>query len=76
MPTKQEVDDVLSRLYGDPERFRAMLTNVDSLMQKVCSYAEWKAKKARCEPWSIISEITGHGSGVSSAIYDLYRKKE
>lgn len=70
------MDDALSRLYGDPEYFRDALTNVDSLMQKVCSYAEWKAKKARCEPWSIISEITGHGSGVSSAIYDLYRKKE
>jgi len=76
LPTKQEVDVVLDKLYGDPEHFRDALTNVDSLMRKVCSYAERKAKKARYEPWSIISEITGHGSGVSSAIYDLYRKKE
>jgi len=69
-----KIDDVLKSLRGDPESFREILTNKDDLLAKVCAYAEQKAKKKRLPEWSIIKEIFGHGSGVSAAIYELYRK--
>lgn len=68
------VDDVLKSLRGNPETFREILTDKDKLLAKVCKYAAWKCQDAGVPPWSIIGEITGHGSGVSSAIYELYRE--
>lgn len=56
--------------------FRKDITDIDKLMTSVCDYAERQAKKKRCEPFSVIGEITNHGSGVSSAIYELYRRRE
>jgi len=72
--TRPTVDDVLKCLRGDPESFREILTNKDRLLQKICSFAKWKAEQKGVPPWSIIGEITGHGSGVSSCIYELYRE--
>lgn len=71
----KKIDEVLSRLSGDPETFREILTNKDKLLEKLCNYAAWKGKQQGVPPWSIVGEILGHGSGVSSAIYELYRKQ-
>lgn len=67
------IEEVLDGLRGPREHFREILTDTTGLLRKVCQYAEFAAKKKKVEPWSIIGEITGHGSGVSSAIYQLYR---
>ena len=72
--TRPTVDDVLKCLRGNPETFREILTDKDKLLQKICSFAKWKAEQKGVPPWSIIGEITGHGSGVSSCIYELYRE--
>jgi len=74
MPSRPTVDEVLSHLRGNPETFRRILTDKDMILELMCSYATWKSRLKRLPPWSIISDITGHGSGVSSAIYELYRE--
>lgn len=76
MPDPAKVEKVIDTLRGPRESFRRDITDIDRLMMSVCDYAEQIAKKKRVEPWSIISEITCHGSGVSSAIYELYRRRE
>lgn len=68
------VDDVLKSLRGDPEKFREILTDKDKLLQKLCNYAKRKSEDEQVPAWSIVGEILGHGSGVSSAIYELYRE--
>jgi len=68
------VDDVLKSLRGDPENFRQILTDKDTLLQKLCRYAKRKGEDQNVPAWSIIGEVLGHGSGVSSAIYELYRE--
>ena len=70
------LDDVLDCLHGPRESFRKTLTDRDALLQKVCEYAELEAKRKRVHPWSVIGPIMGHGSGVSFAIYELYRKRK
>lgn len=70
------VDEVASNLRGPKEDFIRTLQDKDALLANVCRYAEYVAKKKKCEPWSIIGQIMGHGSGVSSAIYELYRDYE
>jgi hypothetical protein len=67
------IEKVLENLRGAKDRFRSILLDKDKLLERMCSYAERIAKRRRLEPWSIISDITTHGSGVSSAIYNLYR---
>jgi hypothetical protein len=69
------IDQVLEHLNGNKEHFRKLLEDKDALLASVCDYAEYRAEKARVPPWSIIGEITSHGSGVSSAIYELYRRQ-
>lgn len=69
------IEEALDTLYGPRESFRETLTNKDELLAKVCRYAEHEAEKKGCEPWSIIGMIMGHGSGVSNAIYKLYREE-
>jgi len=68
------VDDVLKSLRGDPENFQQILTDKDTLLQKLCKYAKRKSEDEQVPAWSIVGEILGHGSGVSSAIYELYRE--
>lgn len=72
--TRPSVDDVLKRLRGNPDTFREILTDKDKLLAKLCRYAKYKGEKSRVPPWSIVGEILGHGSGVSNAIYELYRE--
>jgi len=73
---EEKLERVLNGLYGPRDSFREILTNTKDLLRKVCDYAEYRARRKRCEPWSIIGEITNHGSGVSAAIYELYRKRD
>ena len=68
------VDDVLKSLRGNPETFREILTDKDKLLEKLCSYAAYQESQKRGPAWSTIGEILGHGCGVSSAIYELYRE--
>lgn len=70
------LEHCLDQLRGDRNHFRHVLTDKDTLLAKVCEYAEYEAKRKRCEPWSIVMQIFGHGSGVASAIYELYRSRE
>lgn len=71
--TRITVDEALDRLRGSREVFREILTNKEALLAKLCRYAKWKGESESVPPWSIVGEILGHGSGVSSAIYELYR---
>lgn len=52
------------------------LNDRDELLRRVCDYATREAERRRCQPWSIIGAIMGHGSGVSSCIYELYRRQD
>jgi hypothetical protein len=69
------IEEALEHLRGNKEHFRKVLTDKTKILNSMCDYAERMAKKKRLEPWSIIGDITDHGSGVSSAIYELYRRK-
>ena len=70
----ERLKEAINSLNGDPERFRKILTDKDELLAKICRNAEARAKRKRVPVWSVIGEITGHGSGVSAAIYHLYNR--
>lgn len=69
------IDEALEHLNGNKEHFRKVLLDKTEILKSMCDYARRTAKKKKLPPWSIIGDITGHGSGVSSAIYELYRRK-
>jgi hypothetical protein len=69
------IDKVLEGLTGPKDHFRKVLTDKSAILQSVCDYAERTALAEGVPPWAIVSDITAHGSGVSSAIYELYRRK-
>ena len=69
------LETVLDDLRGPRESFRELLTNKDNLLARIIRCAERKARATRREIWAVIGEITGHGSGVSAAIYELYRDR-
>lgn len=71
-----DIEKILDGLRGNREVFRSILTDRDGILARMCVYALRESVRKGVEPWSIISEITGHGSGVSSAIYHLYRRVE
>jgi hypothetical protein len=72
-----KIDELLDGFNGgNREMYRKMLEDKDGLLACFCAYAEKVAKKKRCPAWAVISDITHHGSGVSAAIYELYRKHE
>jgi hypothetical protein len=75
MVTEQEIEDALDNLRGPRERFRELITDKDEILAACMDYFEKIAKKRRLPAWSIVSDVTNHGSGVSSAIYNLYRRK-
>ena len=70
-----DIEAILDTLRGSRESFRASITDKDKILACMCRYAERIAKKKRVPPWSIISDMTDHGSGVSNAIYELYRMR-
>lgn len=77
MSTRPTVDELLDNFAGgNREYYMTCLTNKDGLLERVCDYAEDIARVRDCEPWSIIMQVTNHGSGVSKAIYELYRRRE
>ncbi len=63
------------KLYGPTEHFEKILLNQTELLRRACIYAEYEAERKHCEPWSIVGLVFGHGSGVASAIYEVYRSK-
>ncbi len=69
------LEEALEHLRGNKDKFRAVLTDTSELLASMCDYADRMAKKKRLPAWSIIGDITSHGSGVSSAIYELYSRK-
>lgn len=73
--TKPTIDELVNRLNGDPASFRSILKGKDKLLELVCDYAERRSKQRGIPAWSVISDIFGHGSGVSSCIYELYRSR-
>lgn len=75
MSERPTIDELLDKLKGPREVFRDILTDKDAILARMCRYAQWKAKEEGVPPWSIIGEITSHGSGVSSCIYELYRPR-
>lgn len=72
---KPTIDELLDKLKGPREVFREILEDKDTMLARMCLYAERKAKALGVPPWSVIGEITLHGSGVSSCIYELYRPR-
>jgi hypothetical protein len=72
----EKLDEVVSGMNGDPNHFRQILCDKNKLLERICTYAELKASRQNEKPWSIIQNITAHGSGVSAAIFELYRRKD
>lgn len=69
------VEEALNQLHGDPETFRPLL-QPEAILARICRTAKIQADHECVPPWSIISDLTGHGSGVSNAIYNVYGDKE
>ena len=67
----ERIEKALDMLRGDRDRFRASL-EPEAILKRICRTAEIRSRQENVPAWSIISNITGHGSGVSSAIYYLY----
>lgn len=68
----QKIEESLDRIDGPRETFRPLLDPVN-ILHRICRNAEGQALRRHTEPWVIIGDITGHGSGVSAAIYEIYR---
>lgn len=66
------LEELLDRLCGPRDEFRRQILDTDALLRCFMSYAERKGKRPA---WSIVGEITGHGSGVATAIYEYYRDR-
>ena len=75
MPNDELMEKVLDGLVGSRDEFRKDL-EPERILLRVCRYAALRAKRMGSEPWAVISDITGHGSGVSKAIYELYRERK
>lgn len=75
MSEQPTIDELLDKLLGPREVFREILEDKDAILARMCLYAERKAKELDVPAWSVIGEITLHGSGVSSCIYELYRPR-
>ena len=67
----ERIEKALDMLRGDRDGFRASL-EPEAILKRICRTAEIRARQKDLPAWAIISDITGHGSGVSSAIYYLY----
>ena len=66
------IEEALDGLNGPREVFRPML-QAEAILNRICGTAELLAQQREVPPWVIISEMTSHGSGVSNAIYQVYR---
>jgi len=66
------IEEALDTIHGPRETYRPLLES-DAIIRRICRTAEIVAQQKGVEPWSIVGEWTGHGSGVSNAIYQVYR---
>ena len=69
---EQKIEDALDTLHGPRETFREVLEPT-AILERMCRTAILRAEQENMPAWSIIGQITGHGSGVSSAILNVYR---
>jgi hypothetical protein len=53
---------------------RECLENPYRIIERMRAYVLHEAKKKKLEPWSIVGNITGNGSGYSSAIWEVLIK--
>lgn len=75
MPTTEKIEEALGMLHGEPDRFRPML-EAEAVLNRICNNAKAKADRDNRPPWSVISDLTGHGSGLSAAIFRVYGPEE
>ena len=73
---QKRLEESLDSLRGNRERFRALLEDRDAILARICRNVELIAKRKKTEPWAIMGQLTGHGSGVSAAIFHTYRLPE
>ena len=66
------IEEALDTIRGPRETYRPML-EADAIIRRICRNAEGHALRRDVDPWVIIGNWTGHGSGVSNAIYQVYR---
>jgi len=69
------IEQALDGIHGPRETYRPLLEPV-AILNRICRTAELRAQQQGVDPWSVISDITGHGSGVSNAIYKVYRQQQ
>lgn len=48
----------------------------ESLMRMVVAHLDRKEKRRRSSTWVVLSDMFGHGSGVSNAIVERFRGEE
>lgn len=75
LPDTEKIESAIECLRGNKDYFRESVSDKAELLSQVCDYVEREAKRKNTEPWCVMSEIVHHGSGVSSAIYELYRRQ-
>jgi len=75
METRDEkLESILAQMNGAPDMFRECVGDPRKVLARICRTAHWVAKRKKVPEWSIICKWTGHGSGVSAAIYEYYRE--
>ena len=72
---QQKIEREANALHGDTAQFRQAL-QPEAILSRMCRSAEHVATRERRPVWSVIGEWTGHGSGVSAAIYGIYRDRD
>jgi hypothetical protein len=75
-----KLEAILDTLVGPREEFRKTLLDAPGILERVCRMALAETRlhnhaNREIEPWQFISRWTGHGSGVSKAIYRLYGRE-
>ena len=71
MITEKEIFDAAKKLIGPTESFVPVL-QAESIVRRLCRTAKIIADRENRPVWSVVGELTGHGSGVSGAIVELY----
>ena len=69
---EQKIEAALDTLHGPRETFREVLEPT-AILERICRTAILRSEQENMPAWSIIGQITGHGSGVSNAILNVYR---
>lgn len=48
----------------------------EALLREIMLYLTRRAKRKGVPPWSEVGDLTGHGSGVASAIYERFKPED